>query len=156
QSMSGTGRRTRSRRKMPAGAWCFLFRAASISWEPNRAICRGAVMRLAPLALAIACLPILAVPARAIDNAALIDDEQTCQAAALGVNGPHLLDYFRTRTPDAAQRQRLARLVADLDAPAFQTRHLAAQKLVEIGPPALPFLRQTLSGNSLEMTRRGE
>jgi len=94
--------------------------------------------------------------AAAVDNVGSIEDETACRAAGVGVSGPELVDFFRKRTPDESLRRRLTALVADLDATAFPARQQAASKLIEAGPPGLPFLRQVLRGNSLEMTRRAE
>jgi hypothetical protein len=106
--------------------------------------------------LVLALLLAMPMPAQAIDNAGLIDDEHTCQTAGVGVSGPELLNFFRKRTPGDDLRQRIERLLADLDADSFRARQVAASKLVEIGPAALPFLRQAIRGKGLEMTRRSE
>lgn len=84
------------------------------------------------------------------------EDEALLEKAGLKTDGAALLEYFRKRTPDAAARQEMARLVKQLDSDDFGTRQAAARKLVELGPPALSFLRPATKGNSLEVTRRAE
>lgn len=105
----------------------------------------------------LALVWLLAVPpAWAIDNVGLIEDEENCKTAGVGVDGRALLDFFQRRTPDAASRQRLTQLIEQLDSNQFLVRQKASQRLSEVGPPALAALRQATRNNSLEMTRRAE
>src|SRR5262245_39581426 len=108
-------------------------------------------------ALLAVVLSALVAAAWAADPAESIkEDEALLEKAGLKTDGAALLEYFRKRTPDAAARQEMSKLVKQLDSDDFGTRQAAARKLVELGPPALSFLRPATKGQSLEVTRRAE
>lgn len=81
-------------------------------------------------------------------------DEKLLHEAGAGTSGPALLDFFRRRTLSDATRREIVRLVEQLDSNQFQDRQQASQKLIGIGPAALPALRRATVGQSLELTRR--
>ena len=83
-------------------------------------------------------------------------DEQLLKAAHLATDGPALLDFFRRRTAGFDSRQEIPRLIEQLDHNQFRIRQKAADRLVEIGPAALPILRRSLQGRNLEVTQRLE
>lgn len=106
------------------------------------------------LALAALIAPVLVLAAE--DPAQTKEDEALLKASKLETDGAALLDFFRKRTPDDAARQKIAKLVEQLDSNEFAVRQNAAKALIELGPPALPFLRTAAKGSSLELTRRAE
>jgi hypothetical protein len=75
----------------------------------------------------------------------------------LGLSGPRGAAFLKARLkgdkpPD---EQRIARLIADLDADKFATREKAFAELEKLGVRAEPALRQTLKGEvSVEVRRR--
>jgi hypothetical protein len=83
-------------------------------------------------------------------------DELLLRQAGLDTKGPALLDFFRNRIPNEATHRQIIRLVELLDSIRFQDRQQAGQKLIGIGPAALPELRRATVGQSLELTRRAE
>src|SRR5262249_11077241 len=63
----------------------------------------------------------------------------------------------RLKPVPAPDRERLARLVKELDGDDFETRQKAETELEKLGELASPTLRKALEGNpSLEMRRRAE
>jgi hypothetical protein len=69
-------------------------------------------------------------------------DEKTLREAKLGVQGEDLLQYFRERTHQDADPQRLAQLVADLGDDRFVIREKAYAELLALGQTALPALKE--------------
>jgi hypothetical protein len=55
-----------------------------------------------------------------------------------------LKDHLKVKFPPV-EEQRIAQLVADLDADAFGTREKAEKELAQMGPPALPALKAALA-----------
>jgi len=89
-------------------------------------------------------------------NLECLSDEEVCQTAGIAVDGPALLDFFRKRTPGAAELKRIAGLTEQLGSDQFAVRQQATQKLVDAGVVALPALRQATRGQSLEITQRAQ
>ncbi len=84
-------------------------------------------------------------------------DEKLLRDAGLATDGPGLLDYFRKRTPSGNDRERLAKLVADLGHRTFSRREKATRELLTAGERALEFLRAALKNpTDEEMRRRAE
>jgi HEAT repeat protein len=90
------------------------------------------------------------------DESLAAEDRRVLGRAEVAPTAAGLLEFFRRRTLDDAARQRLERLVQQLDSNSFASRQDAARKLVEQGTPALAFLRPALDGGTLELTRRVE
>jgi hypothetical protein len=78
------------------------------------------------------------------------------KGANIGCDAASLMGFFKKRTLSDNDRKNLEKLVQQLDSNQFAQRQEASQRLMEIGTPALPFLRNAAVGNSLEMTRRVE
>lgn len=85
-----------------------------------------------------------------------VDDKKFLKAANITSDAAGLIGFFKKRTLSDDDRKNLEKLVMQLDSNQFAQRQEASQRLVEIGTPALPFLRNAVLGNSLEMTRRVE
>jgi HEAT repeat protein len=106
-------------------------------------------MRLAP-SLFVAVTWILALSgglATAVDaNAPEVSpDEQTLTAAGLGTDGPALLEFFRSRTRNEADQQKLLALTRQLGDPSTEVRARAAAELIGRGPAAVPALRHAVN-----------
>jgi RNA polymerase sigma factor (sigma-70 family) len=70
---------------------------------------------------------------------------------------PLLKDRLPPAPRDLPQAKRLARLIADLDADAFDVREKAGRELDRLGEAAVPALRRALAGSpSAELRRRAE
>jgi len=85
-----------------------------------------------------------------------VDDKKFLKAANITTDAAGLIAFFKKRTLSDDDRKNLEKLVLQLDSNQFSQRQEASQRLVEIGTPALPFLRNAVVGTSLEMTRRVE
>ena len=114
------------------------------------------VLRLLPVALLLALLPLpgRAQPAAPADLPA--EDEQLLKDARVGLDGPALVEFFRRRTPTDRDRDRAAALIRRLSDETFAVRQKAAEGLVALGPPALPQLRGALDHADEEVRQRAE
>jgi HEAT repeat protein len=102
-------------------------------------------------ALVLGCfLPISRLQA-ADDSVAA--DEDILKKSGITPDGPGLLEFFRKRSLNDADRQRLDQLVRQLGSRSYTTRMKARKDLISIGPPALPFLEPAVSDPDLEIVR---
>lgn len=83
-----------------------------------------------------------------------VRDEQTLREANLAWDDASLLDYFRCRTPTAAQRQRIDSLIEQLGHPSFRVREMASKELVALGLTAVAQLRQGRRSDNPEIANR--
>jgi outer membrane protein assembly factor BamB len=83
-------------------------------------------------------------------------DEQVLQEAGVGTDDDSLLAFFHKRTLGENDLRRLEQHVRHLGDKAFRTREQASRELVEVGVPALPFLKLALADDDLEIARRAE
>jgi HEAT repeat protein len=95
-------------------------------------------------------------PAGAGDSQQVAEDEKTLKAAKVATDEKSLLEFFRNRTLDEAGREKLKALVKDLGADSFRVREKAFLALVARGSVALPFLKEALRSDDLEVSRRAE
>ncbi len=87
----------------------------------------------------------------------LSDEDRTLLRNAVGASdAAAAATLLRQRTLNDDDRRHLEALVTLLDNKSFTVRQDAAKKLVDLGTPALPFLRAALQDKGLEMTRRVE
>lgn len=109
------------------------------------------------VALAVGLAAAVIGPGRgpAADPAPAADD-QILKTARVGTDGPALLEYFRTRTVTAADRQRIAALIRQLGAPAYADRERATAELTAIGLPAIGPLRRAQADADVEIARRAD
>lgn len=84
------------------------------------------------------------------------EDELLLKTQGLASDGPALLDFFRKRSPSAADQKRLGGLIQQLGDRDFQTRETASTQLIALGPLALPELKRTLQDPDPEIRRRAE
>lgn len=85
-----------------------------------------------------------------------VEDKKFLKSSNVGSDAAGLVAFFKRRTLSEEDRKNLEKMVTQLDSNMFALRQEASTRLVEIGTPALPFLRNAAVGNSLEMTRRVE
>jgi outer membrane protein assembly factor BamB len=106
---------------------------------------------LVPLALAALLFP---TPAVAYDPVA---DECALRNAGVGTDGPALMQFFRSRTAGAADRDRITALIKQLGDDSFDQRERASAELLAIGPRAEPPLRDAVKHDpDPEVKRRAE
>jgi HEAT repeat protein len=98
-------------------------------------------MRAQPFALltAVALLPVLAPPTRAVDT-----DEEFLRAAGLRTDDAGLIDFFDCRSRPSVTQDRLTALVRQLGEPSTDKQQRAVAELVALGSVALPLLRQAV------------
>jgi hypothetical protein len=84
------------------------------------------------------------------------EDVEYLRRAGIAPDEAGLRKYFKTRSPDEAERARLAALVARLDSNLYPVREKSKHELLAAGENALPFLREVLHKKSLEVTRQAE
>jgi HEAT repeat protein len=92
-------------------------------------------------------LPLAAAPE---DDA----DEKTLRAQKVATDGPGLLAFFRSATPDEADRKTVAALIQQLGSRAFADREKASAALCRYGPRALPLLQEGARSPNAEIARR--
>ncbi|MFO0808091.1 MAG: hypothetical protein U0746_05670 [Gemmataceae bacterium] len=107
--------------------------------------------RLGGIGLVVALL--VAVPGRAQPAAA---DEQTLSKGQVGSDGQSLITFFKLRTLNEANRQRIASLIRQLGHDAYAIRERASGELVDAGLPAVGALRQATTDPDVEIARRAE
>jgi hypothetical protein len=83
-------------------------------------------------------------------------DEELLKQARIGTDGPDLLQYFRQRTVNESERQRILQLIRELGSEVYAVRDRAVGDLIEIGLPAVGLLRAGLSDSDVEIARRCE
>jgi hypothetical protein len=82
------------------------------------------------------------------------EDEQLLKQRSIGVDGPALLEYFRSRTPSEARRQQAAALIQKLGDDNYTVREEATTALIRLGTPALAELKKVEKHPDLEVRRR--
>jgi hypothetical protein len=90
----------------------------------------------------------------AISPASGKSDEAKLREADVPTDGPGLLDYFRKRTQESANRSRLQALIAQLGDDDFQIREQASNQLVQLGVRAKPVLLDATKDADLEVAIR--
>jgi peptidyl-prolyl cis-trans isomerase B (cyclophilin B) len=104
--------------------------------------------------LSFGCLLIIVTGTLGTPAGAIKDDEETLKAAGLGTDDAALIDFFRSKTPVDADREKIAALIRELGDNAFRVREKASSELVKIGVRAAPFLRQAKDSRDFEVARR--
>jgi hypothetical protein len=105
-------------------------------------------------ALGVWVLLVLTGSARGEDAAAR--DEQAVRESGIPTDGPGLLAFFRNRTIDAGDAERLAKLVKQLGDDSFVVREMASRQLVGIGARARKVLAEALKDPDVEVSRRAQ
>jgi cyclophilin family peptidyl-prolyl cis-trans isomerase/HEAT repeat protein len=83
-------------------------------------------------------------------------DEDTLKAAGLVTDDAALIDFFRSKTPEDGDREKIAALIRDLGADDFTVRERASNELVKVGGKAASLLRQAKLSEDVEVARRAE
>jgi HEAT repeat protein len=93
-------------------------------------------------------------PAGADDPKQSDPDEARVKAAGVKSDGPALLVFFKKRTLNEDDQDRVQKLIRQLGARAFRAREDAATELIARGPVVLDLLRESLKDGDLEIVRR--
>lgn len=109
-----------------------------------------------PFLLSLYCFSFGAIGTFAASPYPIEADEQTLKAAGLGTDAAALIEFFRGKTLDHADRDWIGLLISDLGANEFKVREAASNELVKIGDKAASLLRQAKSGSDAEVARRAE
>jgi HEAT repeat protein len=96
----------------------------------------------------------LLIPVSRAAGDAVAEDEAMLKQMHVGTDGRSLLEFFRKRSLTEADRKRLQGLVRQLGADLFKDRKKAAVELINLGPPALPFLKAALNDPEPEIARQ--
>jgi hypothetical protein len=84
-------------------------------------------------------------------------DERALREAGVGTDGAALLQFFKSRTVNSADRDTIAALIKRMGDDSFDEREKASAGLIEIGPRAEPQLREAAErNNDAEVRRRAE
>lgn len=113
-------------------------------------------MHRQPLLPCLCCLLLVAPETRAAPADAASADEETLKAAGLRTDDVALIDFFRSKTLEDGDRDRIAALIRELGADDFAVREKASGELVRAGGKAAPLLRQAKDSRDVEVARRAE
>jgi HEAT repeat protein len=81
-------------------------------------------------------------------------DEELLQSEKIATDGPSLIEFFRKRAQEGANRGRLQTLVAQLGDDDFEVREQASSQLVQIGVRAKSVLLEAVKDPDLEVAVR--
>jgi hypothetical protein len=85
-----------------------------------------------------------------------VTDEETLKTAKIGTDAPALLKYLRERSRHEAIKETVRDLIRQLGDDSFAVRERASSRLVALGSPARPFLKEALASDDVEVARRAE
>jgi hypothetical protein len=83
-------------------------------------------------------------------------DEELLKKAGVGTDGAALLEFFRGRTVDGGDQERIEKLIKDLGSDDFETREAASGRLAGIGARAKPLLKAAADDPDVEVSRRAK
>jgi HEAT repeat protein len=106
--------------------------------------------------LIVACLSLLPANVFAGDADPVASDSELLRSAGLAVDGPGLLDYFKKRTVNEVDRDRIGKLIRELGSDDFDTRENASKALTAIGAPARAQLKDAAKDADVEVSRRAD
>jgi hypothetical protein len=104
----------------------------------------------------LALVLLAALPGLAAEPEPAAGDVQLLKEHGIATNDAGLLEFFRQRTLTDANRERVERLVRQLADRSFRVREKASAAVIELGPLALPALRQAIGSSDPEAARRAE
>lgn len=104
--------------------------------------------------IALGTCAILATAGQTRQAADLVQDEQLLKKAGVSTDGAGLLDFFRRRTPNAAEQTLLKQRAIQLGSSVFPIRMQATDELTRAGRPSLRFLRDVARSGDPETARR--
>jgi len=111
-------------------------------------------MRRIATCLVLALLSAARAAAQEADAETRAADVRTLDAAGIATDGPGLLDYFKSRTPDPAALERVPLRVKQLGDEDFDVREKASVDLVHVGVPAVEALKAAALDRDAEVARR--
>jgi hypothetical protein len=85
---------------------------------------------------------------------AVADDQELVKSAGLGVDGPSLLAFLKSRSLDESDVREIEALVRQLGDDDFEVRERASRQLIARGRAARPFLEKVLKNRDPEVARR--
>jgi hypothetical protein len=91
------------------------------------------------------------VPEPAVD---VTTAQKNLRKAGVGIDPAGLLAFFRKRTVEVGQEERIQQLIQQLGADSFQAREEASRQLMALGVLALPALQRASGSGDLELRRR--
>jgi hypothetical protein len=83
-------------------------------------------------------------------------DEQELRQAGIATDGPGLLAFFRNRTVDGTDQERIRATIRRLGDDSFTAREQASRQLVALGPRARQALREAVKDPDVEIARRAQ
>jgi peptidyl-prolyl cis-trans isomerase B (cyclophilin B) len=106
--------------------------------------------------LSVCCLLLVVTGSLGAQTDAVKADEETLRAAGLATDDAALLDFFRNKTLEDDDREKIAALIAKLGADDFGVREKASSELVKIGGKAVSLLRKAKDSGDVEVARRAK
>jgi HEAT repeat protein len=107
--------------------------------------------------LLVAGLVLVITGLHAADAPSPVDpDEALLKANGVEPSHQTLVTLLKSQMPSDARRQQIRALIERLGDDRAANREAATQKLIELGHPAIPFLRQALSSTDAEVRVRAE
>ncbi len=83
-------------------------------------------------------------------------DEDAVKSAGLAVDDNALMQFFRDKTLEDADRDKILKCIGNLGSDSFAVRESASNELLKIGGKAASLLRQALKNPDVEIARRAE
>src|SRR5205085_7973499 len=83
-------------------------------------------------------------------------DEETLKSAGIGSDDTALIDFFKGKMLEDADREKIGVFIRELGDDSFAKREKASQELVKSGGKATSLLRQALQHRDVEVARRAE
>jgi hypothetical protein len=90
------------------------------------------------------------------DPKQIAEDERILKTAKVDPDPASLIQFFRRRTLNEDERERIRTLVKELGADSFRLREKAFAALLVRGSVAIPFLKEAAKSDDLEVSRRAE
>ena len=113
-------------------------------------------MRMVYLRSGMACLLVALTASTVCAVDSVTADEELLKQAGTDTDGPGLLEFFRKRTVDGGDADRIKKLVTDLGSEDFETRESASAQLAALGGRAKALLREATGDPDVEVSRRAK
>ena len=113
-------------------------------------------MRTIKIGYGTACLLVVLAASTVWAVDSVPADEELVKQAGADTDGPGLLEFFRKRTIDGNDAERIKKLVADLGSEDFDTRESASGQLAALGSRAKSFLQEATKDSDVEVWRRAK
>jgi HEAT repeats/PQQ-like domain len=116
----------------------------------------SADMRTTDIRNGVACLIWVLAAATVFAADPFAADEELLKTAGVQTDGPSLLEFFRKRTIDGSDVDRIKQLIKQLGNEDFEAREAASGKLAAIGVRAKPFLKDAANDPDVEVAKRAK